>query len=261
MARFPHFFKMSEKARFLCEIFQILKVGKEFIFLENENCSLYTTSDAEKSRICASSGNPPGTFSWLSGSIYSILRTSRATIVCAVWNQKYKGAITKAGERPPCLVAQGVHCTRAPNHQRGKSADMQPTEGEFPDGWIKLITSSPIETTRYDVPPREATGNTQHHRRIILAKTKPPKPNLINPLLDQGSSNCDLPAKASLPPGFVNKVSLRPRHTYLSVYLLLMAAPTHQWQSLWTARHRSFTDPCARCRQQFTGNTEKRGAC
>lgn len=76
--------------------------------------------------------------------------------------------MTKAGERPACLVAQEGTAQVLPT-TRGKAAHMQPTDGELPDGRIKLITSeplssstSPTETTRLDVPPKEATGNTQH---------------------------------------------------------------------------------------------------
>lgn len=93
------------------------------------------------------------------------------------------------------------------------------------------------ETTRCDRPPDEATGDTVKEL-FLKNKTKPLKPNLIDPL-DQGSSNYGLPAKSSPLPDFVNKVSLRPSHTHLFTYRQWLLLPhSGRVGTIWPAKPR-----------------------
>lgn len=71
-------------------------------------------------------------------------------------------------------------------------------------------------------------------------KTKPPKLNLIDPLV-WGSSNYDLPGKSSPPPDFTNKVLLRLSHIHLFTYCLwLLSQHNGRFETIWTAKTQIF---------------------
>lgn len=167
--------------------------------------------------LCVLRKSPGGCFAWLSGRVCSTLRICRATVPYTVWKQRSQEPIIKAGEGPPCMVAQGVRCASATGereecwnttHWWGPSRWMD----QAGDIWTLVkfnITKG--EAARRDVPSNEARC-IGHHQRIILAKTtkhktKTLKPNRIHPL-DQGSSNYGPLVKSSLLPDLVNKVSL-----------------------------------------------------
>lgn len=87
--------------------------------------------------------------------------------------------------------------------------------------------------------------------------TKPPKLNLIDPLV-WGSPNSDLTGKSSPPPDFTSQVSLRPTHTHLFTYCQwLLSQHNGRVETIWTAKTRTFviwtfrekvTNPCVRSR-------------
>lgn len=94
---------------------------------------------------------------------------------------KMPRGITNVGGRCSCVVVQGVHCTSAPDHRRERKVEIQSTDGDLHGGWmdqagnIRTSTNATSlkETTRCNMPPDEAIGDTQHCQRIILTKPKP----------------------------------------------------------------------------------------
>lgn len=120
-------------ARFLCEIFQILEVGKEFIFLESENCKSVYNLWSRGIRMCILR-KPSGDFFLTERQSLRHSKNLLGNYLMCCWKPEVSRGNVKGDKRPPCTVAQGEHCTSAPNHRREGNVEIQPTDGELHDG-------------------------------------------------------------------------------------------------------------------------------